>query len=119
MEINKQGNPSSGSVSQIGRDKVGSNARSISVILANNPEKLDFCVEKTVKLLKRIHREQVPKGKLPDMKESALSQAAYLRNLLPEHLQRLLLLLPFPLSPYRLPPCLPPARPPSTRRSPI
>ena len=91
MEINKQASLSSGSVSQIGRDKVGSNARSISVILANEPEKLDFCVEKTVKLLKRIHREQVPKGKLPDMKESALSQAAYLRNLLPENVGEKLL----------------------------
>ena len=84
MEREKQGSLSSGSMSQIGRDKVGSNARSISLILANNPEKLDFCVEKSVKLLKRIHSTQVPKGKLPDMKEAVLSQAAKLQKRLPE-----------------------------------
>ena len=44
------------------------NARSFSQILAEDPEKLDWCVKEYVALLKKIHATVVPKGKLPDMK---------------------------------------------------
>ena len=45
------------------------NASSFSKILANEPEKLDWCVQEYVKMLKTIHETVVPKGKLPDMKD--------------------------------------------------
>ena len=48
------------------------NARSFSSILADQPEKLDWCVAEYVKMLKLIHATLVPPGKLPDMKEIAL-----------------------------------------------
>ena len=71
------------------RDSYGSvfellNASSFSKILATEPEKIDWCVSEYVKLLKRIHSTLVPKGKLPDMKETALSWARFMRDYLPE-----------------------------------
>ena len=59
------------------------NARSFSQILASEPEKLDWCVEEYVKMLKTIHGTRVPAGKLPDMKESALWYADTARPGLP------------------------------------
>ncbi len=51
------------------------NARSFSQILAEEPEKMDWCVREYVALLKKIHATVVPKGKLPDMKSWARSRA--------------------------------------------
>ncbi|MBR3290411.1 MAG: hypothetical protein IKI63_06525, partial [Clostridia bacterium] len=51
------------------------NARSFSQILANEPEKMDWCVKEYVDLLKKIHGTLVPEGKLPDMKETGLAWA--------------------------------------------
>ncbi len=51
------------------------NARSFSQILAAQPEKLDWCVQEYVKLLKLIHGTTVPAGKLPDIGETALMWA--------------------------------------------
>ena len=60
------------------------NARSFSKILANEPERMDWCVEEYVKMLKTIHGTLVPAGKLPDMKETALDWARFMRDWLPE-----------------------------------
>ena len=60
------------------------NARSFSKILKNEPEKLDWCVEEFVKMLKKIHATLVPRGKLLDMKEIALSWATFMRDYLPK-----------------------------------
>ncbi len=60
------------------------NARSFSSLLASDPDKMDWCVDEYVKMLKKIHSTVVPKGKLPDMKEKVLSWAEFLRDYLPE-----------------------------------
>ncbi len=60
------------------------NARSFSKILANEPEKMDWCVKEYVTMLKRIHGTLVPRGKLPDMKETALVWARFVKDYLPE-----------------------------------
>lgn len=60
------------------------NARSFSKILAQEPEKLDWCVEEYIKLLRIIHGTLVPEGKLPDMRETALGWARFMRGFLPE-----------------------------------
>ena len=59
------------------------NARSFSKILASEPDKLDWCVDEFVKMLKKIHSTLVPSGKLPDMKEKALSWARFTKEYLP------------------------------------
>ena len=59
------------------------NARSFSKILSTEPEKLDWCVKEYVDMLKRIHSTVVPKGKLPDMKETALMWARFVQDYLP------------------------------------
>ncbi len=60
------------------------NARSFSKILSKEPEKMDWCVEEYVKMLKKIHATLVPAGKLPDMRETALGWAKFLLDYLPE-----------------------------------
>ena len=60
------------------------NARSFAKILAKEPEKLDWCVAEFVKMLRLIHSTEVPAGKLPDMKQTALNWAAFLKDYLPE-----------------------------------
>ena len=67
------------------------NASSFSKIIAQEPEKLDFCVQEYVKMLKKIHGTVVPKGKLPDMKETALNWARFMQDHLPEEAGRKLL----------------------------
>ncbi len=60
------------------------NARSFSRILAEEPEKMDWCVNEYVKMLKKLHETEVPEGKLPDMRETALSWAEFVKDYLPE-----------------------------------
>lgn len=60
------------------------NARSFSKILKNDPERFDWCVNEFVQMLKKIHGTLVPKGKLPDMRETALDWARFLKDHLPE-----------------------------------
>jgi uncharacterized protein (TIGR02172 family) len=60
------------------------NARSFAKILANEPEKLDWCVAEFAKMLRLIHGTEVPAGKLPDMKERALDWAAFMKDYLPK-----------------------------------
>ena len=67
------------------------NARSFSKILANEPEKMDWCVQEYVAMLKKIHSTVVPAGKLPEMKDTALSWARFLQDYLPEEPGRKLL----------------------------
>lgn len=60
------------------------NAKSFSNILAEEPEKMDWCVEEYVELLHKIHDTEVPEGKLPDMKETAVKWARFMKDHLPE-----------------------------------
>ena len=60
------------------------NAKSFSKILATEPDKLDWCVDEYVSLLKKIHSTLVPKGDLPDMKETAVGWAEFMKAHLPE-----------------------------------
>ncbi len=60
------------------------NAKSFSKILANEPEKLDWCVREYVDMLKTIHGTEVPEGKLPDMRETAIDWVGFLQEYLPE-----------------------------------
>ena len=60
------------------------NARSFAKILAAEPEKLDWCVAEFVKMLRLIHSTLVPEGKLPDMKQTALTWAKFMQDHLPE-----------------------------------
>ena len=60
------------------------NARSFSKILSTEPEKMDWCVKEYVNMLKKIHSTVVPAGKLPDMRETALSWARFMKDYLPE-----------------------------------
>lgn len=69
------------------------NARSFAKILAAEPEKLDWCVKEYVDMLKKIHGTLVPAGKLPDMKEKALSWAKFMQDWLPEAAGKKLLAL--------------------------
>ena len=59
-------------------------ASSFSKILAAEPEKMDWCVKEYIDLLKKIHGTVVPEGKLPDMKETVVGWAEFLRDHLPE-----------------------------------
>ena len=43
---------------------------SFSTILINDPGKLDWCVDESVKLLKKIHSITAPEGKIPDMRDN-------------------------------------------------
>ncbi len=60
------------------------NAQSFSKILANDPGRIDWCVQEYVELLRKIHETEVPAGKLPDMKDTALNWALFMKDYLPE-----------------------------------
>ncbi len=60
------------------------NARSFSDILIKEPDKIDWCVQEYVHLMKTLHSTVVPKGKLPDMKKTVLSWASFLQEHLPQ-----------------------------------
>ena len=68
-------------------------ARSFSKILANEPDKMDWCVKEYVDMLKKIHGTLVPAGKLPDMRETVLSWARFMQDHLPEEAAKKLLAL--------------------------
>ena len=59
------------------------NATSFSKLLANHPERMDWCVKEYVAMLHKIHSTLVPAGKLPDMKETALDWARFMQDYLP------------------------------------
>ena len=60
------------------------NASSFASILANEPERIDWCVCEYVKLLKKIHSTVVPEGKLPAMKDVVTGWADFMQDYLPE-----------------------------------
>lgn len=60
------------------------NAQSFSKIIAEEPDRLDWCVQEYVKMLKLIHSTLVPEGKLPDMKETVVGWATFMQDYLPE-----------------------------------
>ena len=60
------------------------NASSFSKILANEPEKMDWCVKEYIEMLKTIHGTVVPAGELPDMKETVLDWANFTKDYLSE-----------------------------------
>lgn len=57
---------------------------SFAKILAEEPERMDWCVEEYVKLLKLIHATDVPEGKLPHRKDKAVEWISRLRGRLPD-----------------------------------
>ena len=59
-------------------------ARSLSQIIATEPDRFDWCVDEYVKMLHTIHDTLVPEGKLPDMKQTALDWAQFMREYLPQ-----------------------------------
>ena len=61
-------------------------ARSFARILAEEPEKMDWCIRESVALLKKIHSITVPEGKLPSIRAGALAGIGRMRGLLPEEL---------------------------------
>ena len=68
-------------------------ARSLSDILAKEPERMDYCVREFTAMLKKVHGTLVPPGKLPDMREKVLDWARFMRDYLPEEAGRKLLSL--------------------------
>lgn len=62
------------------------NARSFSKILATEPDKIDWCVREYTQMLKKIHGTLVPKGKLPDMRETVMNWAAFMQAHLPKEM---------------------------------
>ena len=69
------------------------NARSFSKILATEPERIDWCVKEYVELLHKIHDTEVPEGKLPDMKKTAIKWATFMKDYLPDEMGSKLLQL--------------------------
>ena len=69
------------------------NARSFAKILVSEPDKMDWCVEEFVRMLRKIHSTVVPAGKLPDMKDTVLSWVRFLEEYLPPEAGKKLLAL--------------------------
>ena len=69
------------------------NASSFSKIIRNDPGKFDWCVTEYVNMLKKIHGTVVPEGKLPDMKETVLGWASFMKDHLPARYYEKLLVL--------------------------
>ena len=59
------------------------NARSFAKILAEEPERMGWCVKEYAELLKKVHSITVPEGKLPSIKEDALAGIRRMKDSLP------------------------------------
>ena len=59
-------------------------ARSFAKILAEEPERMDWCVKEYVDFLKKVHSIVVPRGKLPSVKADALTFVRRMKDVLPE-----------------------------------
>lgn len=59
-------------------------SKSFSKLLAENPNNMDWCVREYVEMLKLIHGTEVPEGKLPDMRETVVSWAKFMKDYLPQ-----------------------------------
>ena len=66
-------------------------ARSFAKILAEEPERMDWCVKEYADMLKKIHSITVPEGKLPAIKDKVRDAAERLQASLPEEYGRKLL----------------------------
>ena len=62
------------------------NAKSFAKILAQEPERFDWCVKEYVGMLKKIHGTVVPAGKLPPIKDTFLGSVRRTKAYLPEEL---------------------------------
>ena len=60
------------------------NARSFAKILAEEPERMDWCVSEYINLLKKVHDITVPEGKLPASKDKIVKWLADIQKDLPE-----------------------------------
>jgi uncharacterized protein (TIGR02172 family) len=67
------------------------NARSFAKILAQEPERFDWCVSEYVGMLKKIHGIEVPAGKLPSIKEKTVKAVGRMKDSLPDGLGEKLL----------------------------
>ena len=74
------------------------NNKSFSAIIASEPERIDWCVQEYVNMLKTVHQTLVPEGKLPAMKEWILEMISDIQDDLPaeaiEKLTRMTLAVP-------------------------
>jgi uncharacterized protein (TIGR02172 family) len=61
-------------------------AKSFAKILAQEPERFDWCVKEYVQMLKTIHGTVVPAGKLPPIKDTFLGSVRRTKAYLPEKL---------------------------------
>lgn len=59
------------------------NATSFAGIIADQPDRLDWCVKEYADLLKKLHATVVPEGKLPHIKQDYQSRARNILHLLP------------------------------------
>ena len=59
-------------------------ARSFARILAEEPDRMEWCVKEYVDLLKKVHSITVPEGKLPSIKEDVLAGIRRMVDSLPE-----------------------------------
>lgn len=59
-------------------------ASSFARILAEEPDRFDWCVEEFTELLRKIHDTVVPEGKLPKIRQTAIGWLKDLKDFLPE-----------------------------------
>ena len=79
------------------------NHKSFSKLIAAEPENIDRYISLFVDLLKKIHSVELKPGEMPDMKETALSWAAFLKDYLPQEIhEKLVSLISDVPSSYRL-----------------
>ena len=60
------------------------NSRSFAKILAEEPQKMDWCVKEYVDLIKKLHAIDVPEGKLPSRKTYILGKYDRMKSCLPD-----------------------------------
>ena len=58
---------------------------SFSHIIATEPDKIGWCAEESVKLLKMLHETHVPDGKLPDARDRGRLWIRYAKEVLPDN----------------------------------
>lgn len=73
-------------------------AHSFAKILAEEPERMDWCVQEYASMLRKVHSIAVPEGKLPALRDKVLGAVERLKPRLPEgcgdKLERMILDLP-------------------------
>ncbi len=61
-------------------------AHSFAKILAEEPERMDWCVQEYANMLKKVHSITVPEGKLPARKKKVLAGISRIKDQLPDGL---------------------------------